>query len=63
MLDVHNQIFFFVQAAWHPYSVPFKNPKSIVELRREYVLGLNSRSLFVWEGVTYPSRDDVLMIL
>ena len=37
--------------------------KSILELGREYALGLISRSMFVGEGVTYHPRDEVLTSL
>ena len=42
---------------------PFRNPKSIAELVSTNVMWLVTRSLFVWGGVTYPPRDEILMNL
>ena len=42
---------------------PFRNPKSIAELASKNVLELVSRSLFIGGGITYPTRDEVLVNL
>ena len=64
LLDVYNQIYFSLYERPSILSLnPFRSTKSIVELGRENVLGQISRSLFIGGGVTYPSRDEVLLSL
>ena len=42
---------------------PFRGAKSIIELAGKNILGPVSWSLFIGGGMTYPSRDAVLMSL